>query len=348
MKKVETVGQAIDDIGATVWKSMAQIISHEEISPMLFPLIMIPIPPITAAGSGTRLCRRNPTIAKEKGRNEGRGFSMPLGLDGEAMRSIGGGILSDEIVDLRPNPHLDGVHGNRSSSFIIVIDWGRGSDLPAIIKNQSTSKLDSVEEWFKDCILHSVWWLVWKERNQRVFDEKTSSAIAVAKKAARSAMEWIVVHGKIDSTLVRGYVTGSTDTSLWTIYNKGVQNYCGNALPDGLVKNQKLQKNIITPTTKVEDDDVPITTREIIRLGLMTEAEYDEANRKALSLFEFGRIQRVAFDHGLILVDKKYEFGKGSDSSILLVDEEFLRLWFKNHCNPYKDEASQLWKSLFD
>jgi hypothetical protein len=32
---------------------------------------------------------------------------------------------------------------------------------------------------------------------------------------------------------VRGYITGSTSTSLWTVYNKGVRNYCGNDLPDG-------------------------------------------------------------------------------------------------------------------
>ena len=32
---------------------------------------------------------------------------------------------------------------------------------------------------------------------------------------------------------VRGYVTGSTDTSLWTVYNKGIREYCGNVLPDG-------------------------------------------------------------------------------------------------------------------
>lgn len=33
---------------------------------------------------------------------------------------------------------------------------------------------------------------------------------------------------------VRGYVTGSTDTSLWTVYSKGSRNYCGNVLPEGM------------------------------------------------------------------------------------------------------------------
>ena len=36
---------------------------------------------------------------------------------------------------------------------------------------------------------------------------------------------------------VRGFVTGSTDTSLWTVYSKGLRNYCGNVLPDGMLAN---------------------------------------------------------------------------------------------------------------
>lgn len=89
---------------------------------------------------------------------------------------------------------------------------------------------------------------------------------------------------------MRGYVTGSTDTSLWTVYNKGARNYCGNVLRDGmlnqqtskldffslltvsgllyagLVKNQKLSANILTPTTKAADHDVPVTPEEVFTL----------------------------------------------------------------------------------
>jgi phosphoribosylaminoimidazole-succinocarboxamide synthase len=65
---------------------------------------------------------------------------------------------------------------------------------------------------------------------------------------------------------VRGYVTGSTDTSLWTVYNKGARNYCGNVLRDGMVKNQKLSANILTPTTKAADHDVPVTPEEVFTL----------------------------------------------------------------------------------
>lgn len=64
--------------------------------------------------------------------------------------------------------------------------------------------------------------------------------------------------------VVRGYMTGSTDTSLWTHYRKGAREYCGNALQQGMRKNDRLQSNIITPTTKSVDHDVPISPADIV------------------------------------------------------------------------------------
>lgn len=167
--------------------------------------------------------------------------------------------------------------------------------------------------------------------------------------------------------VVRGYVTGSTSTSLWTVYDKGLRKYCGNNLPDGLVKNQRLSRNILTPTTKAVDHDVPISKEEIVEGGLMSQEDFEDVQEKALALFAFG--QQVAEKHGLILVDTKYEFGKTGDGSILLIDEvhtpdssrywvsssyedrfrkglepenidkEFLRLWFRENCDPYNDKV---------
>ena len=51
--------------------------------------------------------------------------------------------------------------------------------------------------------------------------------------------------------VVRGYITGNTSTSLWTHYKNGIRNYCGITFPDGLIKNQKLDTPVVTPTTKV-------------------------------------------------------------------------------------------------
>ncbi|XP_024962639.1 phosphoribosylaminoimidazole-succinocarboxamide synthase, chloroplastic isoform X2 [Cynara cardunculus var. scolymus] len=213
---------------------------------------------------------------------------------------------------------------------------------------------------FKGQVLNdtSLWWF---NQTQHIAPNAIIAVpdrnVTIAKKCSVFPVEFVV----------RGYMTGSTDTSLWTVYKNGVRNYCGNVLPEGMVKNERLPANIITPTTKAADHDVPITPDEVVRQGLMSQADYDEASRKALSLFEYG--QRVASEHGLILVDTKYEFGKGPDGSVLLIDEvhtpdssrywlahsyearfqnghepenidkEFLRLWFKDHCNPYEDKV---------
>lgn len=166
--------------------------------------------------------------------------------------------------------------------------------------------------------------------------------------------------------VVRGYITGTTSTSLWTQYNKGVRNYCGIEFPEGLRKNQKLAAPVLTPTTKEVEHDRPISPHEIVTEGWLTQAEWDQASEYALKLFQYG--MEVAEKHGLILVDTKYEFGRDADGNIVLIDEihtpdssrywlsgsyesriaagkepenidkEFLRLWFVEHCDPYNDK----------
>src|SRR4051794_23350230 len=69
--------------------------------------------------------------------------------------------------------------------------------------------------------------------------------------------------------VVRAYVTGVTSTSIWTHYVAGKRDFCGNLLPEGLVKNQKLDKAILTPSTKAEkgDHDVSASREEILAMG---------------------------------------------------------------------------------
>jgi phosphoribosylaminoimidazole-succinocarboxamide synthase/formyltetrahydrofolate-dependent phosphoribosylglycinamide formyltransferase len=165
--------------------------------------------------------------------------------------------------------------------------------------------------------------------------------------------------------VVRGYITGSTSTSLWTHYAKGVRNYCGIQMPDGLIKNQKLQYPIVTPTTK-DANDKPLTPDEIIERRLMTNEEWTYVREKALQLYLFG--VEYAKKKGLILVDTKYEFGKDPNGNIILIDElhtcDSSRFWIEStyndkflkgenpdsldkdvvrnyivsKCDPYKDE----------
>ncbi|PWA84360.1 purin 7 [Artemisia annua] len=243
-----------------------------------------------------------------------------------------------------------------------VRDIYDGGDYLVLVTTDRQSAFDRVLASipFKGQVLNdtSLWWF---NQTQHIAPNAIIAVpdknVTIAKKCTVFPVEFVV----------RGYVTGSTDTSLWTVYKNGVRNYCGNVIPEGMVKNERLPANIITPTTKAADHDVPITPEEIVKQGLMSQADYDEASKKALSLFEYG--QRVAAEHGMILVDTKYEFGKAPDGSVLLIDEvhtpdssrywlahsyqsrfqnglepenvdkEFLRLWFKDHCNPYEDKV---------
>lgn len=118
--------------------------------------------------------------------------------------------------------------------------------------------------------------------------------------------------------IVRGYITGTTKTSLWTHYNQGERIYCGITFPDGLKKNERLPFPVITPTTKGITDE-PITANFIIENNIMTKNEWEYISNKALQLFSFG--QQYSLEHGLILVDTKYEFGRDSSGNIILVDE---------------------------
>ena len=109
--------------------------------------------------------------------------------------------------------------------------------------------------------------------------------------------------------VIRDYLTGSTETSIWPMYERGERLLYGHQFPDGLVKNQKLPETIITPTTKgmAGEHDEPITGEEIVARGLLTQALWDELCEKSFAVFARGR--ELAAARGLILVDTKFEFG---------------------------------------
>lgn len=132
--------------------------------------------------------------------------------------------------------------------------------------------------------------------------------------------------------VVRAYITGVTSTSIWTHYERGERVFCGHRLPEGLKKHQKLPDPILTPSTKAPkgDHDVSASREEILAMGRVTAAEFDEAAEYAMALFRHG--QRVCADRGLILVDTKYEFGKTPDGKIVIIDEihtpDSSRFWY--------------------
>ncbi len=120
--------------------------------------------------------------------------------------------------------------------------------------------------------------------------------------------------------IVRGYITGVTQTSLWYLYAQGERQPYGIPLPDGLQKNASLPTPIITPTTKATGGahDERLTREEILAQGLVPETIWAQVEEVALALFAYG--QAVAKQAGLILVDTKYEFGL-VDGQLTLIDE---------------------------
>ena len=90
--------------------------------------------------------------------------------------------------------------------------------------------------------------------------------------------------------VVRDYLTGSTETSIWPMYERGGRHMYGHTLPDGLVKNQKLPGTILTPTTKADvgGHDAPITATEIVKRGLLSQKVWDKLAEKSLALLRVG------------------------------------------------------------
>ena len=116
--------------------------------------------------------------------------------------------------------------------------------------------------------------------------------------------------------IIRGFLTGSS----WRSYQKGARVICGVPIPDGMKEHQKFPEPIITPTTKAaEGHDEDITALEIISQGLIPKEEYELIRQYTFALFRRGT--EIAAEKGLILVDTKYEFGKGADGRIYLCDE---------------------------
>lgn len=165
--------------------------------------------------------------------------------------------------------------------------------------------------------------------------------------------------------VVRGYLTGTTSTSIWTRYQKGERTFGDITLPDGLEKNAKLPRPIFDPTTKEDTHDRALSLRDLVDEGFIAADILDDMQRTALALFARG--QQVAARRGLLLVDTKYEFGLDGGGHLALIDEihtpdssrywkldtyegrlrlgqepeyfdkEFLRIWFRQHCDPYND-----------
>ncbi len=130
--------------------------------------------------------------------------------------------------------------------------------------------------------------------------------------------------------IVRGYLTGSTKTSSWYAYQNLDRKICGIEMPANMKKNEKFPEYLITPTTKpteIGQHDENISEDDVINQGHLKgltdkytpEELWEKARNYALIMFAHG--QKVAAEHGLILVDTKYEMGIDEDGELIVIDE---------------------------
>lgn len=172
--------------------------------------------------------------------------------------------------------------------------------------------------------------------------------------------------------VVRGYLAGTTDTSVLTMYKAGRREMYGLTLPDGMRANQILPQPILTPTSKGEmgSHDEPLSAGEIVSRRLLGAEQWEAVSAYALALFARG--QKLAAERGLILADTKYEFGTDEEGNIVLADEihtpdssrywfgatyeerfergeapqsfdkDVVRSWVAARCDPYHDKVPEI------
>ncbi|WP_252176224.1 phosphoribosylaminoimidazolesuccinocarboxamide synthase [Endozoicomonas sp. 4G] len=129
---------------------------------------------------------------------------------------------------------------------------------------------------------------------------------------------WVVQKARpvMIEAICRQYITGS----MWRDYSKGVREFCGIQLPDGLEKNQKLPELLITPSTKgvlkgipgvPELDDANITRSDLkANYESFCFQKAEDIDRYEKLLKEgFGVISEALGKLDQVFVDTKFEFG---------------------------------------
>jgi phosphoribosylaminoimidazole-succinocarboxamide synthase len=194
--------------------------------------------------------------------------------------------------------------------------WAIGDDRRLIVTTDRLSAFDRVLAGvpYKGQVLNQLaaWWF---DRTADIVPNHVVSVPDPNALLARSATPLPV------EVVVRGYITGVTDTSIWGMYADGARTIYGYEFPDGLHKNTRLPAHIVTPTTKAQHGghDVPLTCDEVVERGVLDADLWDRVMAAALQIFARG--VEIADRAGLILADTKYEFGLTGDGELLVIDE---------------------------
>ncbi len=194
--------------------------------------------------------------------------------------------------------------------------WACGDQQRLIVTTDRLSAFDRVLAGvpFKGQVLNelSAWWF------DRVADLVGHHVLSVPDPNALLAREARPLPVEV---VVRGHITGVTDTSLWGMYSEGARSMYGYSFPDGLSKNTALPAHIITPTTKAQHGghDEPLSCVEVVERGLLPATLWEQVMAAAAAIFARG--VQIGAEAGLILADTKYEFGLTADDQLILIDE---------------------------
>jgi phosphoribosylaminoimidazole-succinocarboxamide synthase len=136
--------------------------------------------------------------------------------------------------------------------------------------------------------------------------------------------------------VVRGYLSGSG----WKDYLRTGE-VCGHKLPPELKESAELPEPIFTPATKAEeghDENISeVQVRELL-------GEETTVFLRETSLRLYREAREYARGRGIIIADTKFEFGRGRDGQIILIDEALTpdssRFWPLDSYMPGKSQQS--------
>jgi phosphoribosylaminoimidazole-succinocarboxamide synthase len=136
--------------------------------------------------------------------------------------------------------------------------------------------------------------------------------------------------------VIRGYLSGSA----WKEF-AAHGTLAGEELAPNLVESGKLQPAIFSPATKAEtghDENITIARmREIV--GDEVAYTLESMTRAVYALGE-----KLSRDHGIIIADTKFEFGRDADGRIILIDEvmtpDSSRFWAVDTYTPGRPQPS--------
>ncbi len=194
--------------------------------------------------------------------------------------------------------------------------WSCGEHRRLIVTTDRLSAFDRVLAGvpFKGQVLNqlSAWWF------ERTADLIPNHLLSVPDPNALVAVEARPLPVEV---VVRGHITGVTDTSLWGMYDTGVRHMYGYDFPDGLSKNTALPAPIVTPTTKAAHGghDEPLSCDEVVERDLLPAELWERVMAAARTVFARG--VELGTEAGLILADTKYAFGLTADDELILIDE---------------------------